>query len=165
MFCPWYIFIYICNHSVQSARLSILSSELGPHSLIRKRLLLPLLGPRGETHSLAGEGLGNPIPTMGQTLWYSRCTLIHLLVQYIMLIQKHGPILFVRILSLIHASLYGTCSSSFHQFFWTGDLFRNQRPILLYQKISAMIKKNGGKSANTSHIRKFWRDQIQSHVF
>ncbi len=30
------------------------------------------LGPRGEeTHSLAGEGMGDPIPTEGQTLWYS----------------------------------------------------------------------------------------------
>jgi hypothetical protein len=28
-------------------------------------LLLPLLGPRGETHSLAGEGMGDPILTKG----------------------------------------------------------------------------------------------------
>ncbi len=33
---------------------------------------LPPLGPRGETHSLAGEGVGDPILTKGQTLWYSR---------------------------------------------------------------------------------------------
>jgi len=31
---------------------------------------LPLC-PRGETYSLAGDGVGDPIPTMGQTLWYT----------------------------------------------------------------------------------------------
>jgi hypothetical protein len=39
------------------ARLSVQSSELGPHT--RKRVLPPL-GPRGETHSLAREGLSGP---------------------------------------------------------------------------------------------------------
>jgi hypothetical protein len=33
------------------------------------------LDPRGETHSLAGEGVGDPIPTKGQTLWYSMHTI------------------------------------------------------------------------------------------
>ncbi len=28
----------------------------------------------GETHSLAGEGVVDPIPTKGQTLWYSMYT-------------------------------------------------------------------------------------------
>jgi hypothetical protein len=39
----------------------------------RKRVCLPPIGPRGETHSLVGRGRGPgyPIPTMGQTLWYS----------------------------------------------------------------------------------------------
>jgi hypothetical protein len=36
------------------------------------------LGPRGETHWLAGEGVGGPIPTKGQTLWYSMYTIIPL---------------------------------------------------------------------------------------
>jgi hypothetical protein len=39
---------------MKSARLSVYLSELGP--LIRKRVLLPPLSPRGETHSLAGDG-------------------------------------------------------------------------------------------------------------
>jgi hypothetical protein len=36
------------------------------------------LGLRGETHSQGGEGVGDPIPTKLQTLWYSRCTIIPL---------------------------------------------------------------------------------------
>ncbi len=48
-------------HSVYTnAMLSVQSSELGPHPLIRKRVLPPPLGSRGETHSLAGEGVGGP---------------------------------------------------------------------------------------------------------
>ncbi len=54
--------------SIQSARLSLQPSELGP-PLTRKRVLVPPLGPRVETHSPAGWG--EPIPTKGQTLWYS----------------------------------------------------------------------------------------------
>jgi hypothetical protein len=37
---------------------------------------LPPLGPRRETHSLAGEGWENPIPTKGQKLRYSMYTII-----------------------------------------------------------------------------------------
>ncbi len=35
------------------------------------------MDPGGGTHSLAGEGVGGPVRTRGQTLWYSRfiCTL------------------------------------------------------------------------------------------
>jgi hypothetical protein len=33
---------------------------------------------RGEPHSLAGEGVGGPIPTKGQKLWYSMFTIITL---------------------------------------------------------------------------------------
>ncbi len=56
----------------KSARLSVQLSKWVPHSLTRKRVLLPPpLGPRGETHSLAGEGFGRP----------SSCTLV-LLVYY-----------------------------------------------------------------------------------
>ncbi len=51
-----------------SARLSVLSSELGPPT--PPPLLLPPLNPRGETHSLGGGG-GDQIPTKRQTLWYS----------------------------------------------------------------------------------------------
>ncbi len=45
--------------SIQSARLSFQSSKLGP--VTRKRKLLPPpppFGSKGETHSLAGEGVG-----------------------------------------------------------------------------------------------------------
>jgi hypothetical protein len=59
------------SQSMQSARLSVQSSELGPPtSLTRKRVLFPTpLGPRGKTHSLAGEEVGDPIPTNIQTSW------------------------------------------------------------------------------------------------
>ncbi len=36
----------------------------------------PPLGPSRETHSLAGRGWGDPIPTKGQTLWYSTVCII-----------------------------------------------------------------------------------------
>ncbi len=51
-----------------------------PHPLARKRVLPlpPPLVPRRETHSLAAEELGDPIPTKGQTLWYSMYTIIPL---------------------------------------------------------------------------------------
>jgi hypothetical protein len=56
---PW------ISQSIQSVRLSVPSSELVPPprllSLSRKRLLLLLpLGPRRETHSIVGEGVGGP---------------------------------------------------------------------------------------------------------
>jgi hypothetical protein len=61
--------------SIQSARLSIQSSELGPpNPLTRKRVLLP--------HPLWGRhtclrGVGEPpIPTKGQSLWYSMYNII-----------------------------------------------------------------------------------------
>jgi hypothetical protein len=44
---------------IESARLSVPSSELRPpHPLTHNPVLPPPLGPRGETHSLAGEGVG-----------------------------------------------------------------------------------------------------------
>ncbi len=48
--------------SIQSARLYVHSSELGPTTPLTRKgvLILPLLGRRGETHSLAGEGIGGP---------------------------------------------------------------------------------------------------------
>ncbi len=46
------------------------------YPLARKRVLLTPFGPRGE---IAGEGVGRDlIPTTGQTLWYSRYTIIPL---------------------------------------------------------------------------------------
>ncbi len=66
--------VYLCirPQSIQSARLWVQSSELGPpppHP--QASAAPPLLGPRGETHSLAGEGVLWPsIPTKGQTLGY-----------------------------------------------------------------------------------------------
>jgi hypothetical protein len=45
-------------HSIQSVRIEFGS----PHSLTSKGVLLstPFLGPRGETHSLAGKAVGGP---------------------------------------------------------------------------------------------------------
>jgi hypothetical protein len=48
-----------------------------PHPLTRRRVCASSLVHAGGAHSLAGEGGGVvPIPTRGQTLWYSRyiCT-------------------------------------------------------------------------------------------
>ncbi len=41
-------------------------------------MLLPLLGPRGETYSLGEDEEGVQIPTKGQTLWYSMYTIMPL---------------------------------------------------------------------------------------
>ncbi len=60
---------HLAEHkSIQSTRLSIQSSELGPPTLspASESCSAPL-GSRGETHSFAGD----LIPTKGQTLWYS----------------------------------------------------------------------------------------------
>ncbi len=58
--------------SRQSTKLSLQSSDSG-----HPRRRVPPLWFRREAHSLAGEGVGVPIPTRGQTVWYSRyiCTL------------------------------------------------------------------------------------------
>jgi hypothetical protein len=42
-----------------------------PHTR-RRACRPPILVPGGGTHSLAGEGVGVPIRTRGQTLWFSR---------------------------------------------------------------------------------------------
>jgi len=50
-----------------------------PHSLTRRRVSSPTLVPggRGGTHSLGGDGVGVPMRTKGQRLWYSCiCTLL-----------------------------------------------------------------------------------------
>jgi hypothetical protein len=66
VFCPY-------PQSIQSARLSVQLSELGPpHPLTRKRVLLPPLFPKvGDTFACGGRGWGDPIPRKGQPLWYS----------------------------------------------------------------------------------------------
>jgi hypothetical protein len=65
--------------SRQSTKLSLQSSELGlPHPLGRRQVCTPpLVEGGGGPQSLTGEGVGGPIPTRGQTLWYSMyiCTL------------------------------------------------------------------------------------------
>ncbi len=49
----------VCAQSIQSARISFQSSELGhPPSHPQGIVAPPPLGPRGETHSLGGEGAG-----------------------------------------------------------------------------------------------------------
>jgi hypothetical protein len=49
-----------------------------PHPLTHKQVLLPTLGPKGETHSLEGKGVGDPIRTPRQKPWcsvyYNPCT-------------------------------------------------------------------------------------------
>jgi hypothetical protein len=68
--------VHMCVYpqSRQSARLFLLSSELGPPQPSHPQVSVspsPLV-PGGETHSLAGEGVGGvPIRTRGQTLWYT----------------------------------------------------------------------------------------------
>ncbi len=58
------------TQSVQSARLSFQSSELGPRPLSRKGvLLLPPLGTRGRHTRLRGKGWGTQIRRR-DTLWY-----------------------------------------------------------------------------------------------
>ncbi len=65
------------SQSVQSARLSFQSSEFGPPPPREVSIAPPPLDSRWETHSLGGgRGLGDPILTKGQTLWYYiLCTL------------------------------------------------------------------------------------------
>jgi hypothetical protein len=62
--------------SIQSARLSFQSSELGPpksQPLTPYRSVTPHpFGPKGgDTLACGGGGGEDPIPTKGQTLWYS----------------------------------------------------------------------------------------------
>jgi hypothetical protein len=71
--------IYLTEHTECHAFCPVV--RIGsPHPLARKRVLPlpPPLVPRRETHSLAAEELGDPIPTKGQTLWYSMYTIIPL---------------------------------------------------------------------------------------
>jgi hypothetical protein len=46
------------GYTIQSARLSIQSSELGLPTTSPAKSVVPPLGPRGETHSLAVEEVG-----------------------------------------------------------------------------------------------------------
>ena len=67
-------FIKLASQNVKSARFSVYLPELGP--LIRKRVLLPPFGSkRGDTLACGGGRGGDPIPTKGQTLWYSMYTI------------------------------------------------------------------------------------------
>jgi len=45
-------------------------------TLTRNIVMLPPFGSKWETLACGGEGMGDSIPTMGQTLWYSRYTII-----------------------------------------------------------------------------------------
>jgi hypothetical protein len=56
-----------------STRVSVPSSELAtpPHPLSRKRVCPPPPEPKGEQHSLAVEGAGEPIRTIGEKAWHS----------------------------------------------------------------------------------------------
>ncbi len=72
------------SQSIQRARLSVKSSELGsPTPSPAREGCSPPFGSRGGggAHSLAGER-GDPIPTKGQTLWYSMYTMIPLRITY-----------------------------------------------------------------------------------
>ncbi len=51
-----------------------------PHPLTHKGVLLPpLVGSNWETHSLAGEGVGDPIPAKEKTLCYSAYIILYFL--------------------------------------------------------------------------------------
>jgi hypothetical protein len=70
-FCQTYYSGWLCTAEYRDARVSVLSLRrnwvpLLPHP--QASVAPPLLGPRGEAHSLAGEGVGGPMPTKGQTL-------------------------------------------------------------------------------------------------
>ncbi len=67
---------YEVSQSVQSARLSVQSSELSPITVHPQDNVAPLWVQGGRHTRLQGKGLGDLIPTMGQTLWYSRYTII-----------------------------------------------------------------------------------------
>jgi hypothetical protein len=57
---------------MQSAMLSVRSSEWGPpppHQQARVALAAHSVESKGETHSFAGEGMGDPILTKGQVLY------------------------------------------------------------------------------------------------
>jgi hypothetical protein len=72
--------IWYRAQSIQIARLSLQSSELA-HSAPShgSECCSPShLWFQGGTHSLAGEGAGEPIRTKRQTLWYSRYSIIPL---------------------------------------------------------------------------------------
>ncbi len=58
--------------SRQNARLLLQSSELGSPTTHSQASESPSFGSGGGTHSLGGEGVGVPILTRVQTLWYSR---------------------------------------------------------------------------------------------
>ncbi len=68
---PW-------SQYTQSPRLSIQSAELDPPIPHPPESVAPPLWIQGGVTLACGGGGGVPIPTMGQTLWYSRCTLISL---------------------------------------------------------------------------------------
>jgi hypothetical protein len=156
MFCTWYIIYYICNYSIQSARLSIQSSELGPPT--SSPALIPPCGKRGETHSLEGERVGGPNSEDGTDplvlnfypLVLYRYTIISLRVQYTIL---YTILLFKFLYTprfMAHAPVL------FNSVFWTGGLkFFNRMAILLYQKISAIIKKTGVNRQIHLILRKF----------
>jgi hypothetical protein len=63
--------------SIQSARLSVQSSELGPTTPSSPGECCPPPPLEGDTLAF-GEGVGAPIPTKGHTLWYSVYTIIPL---------------------------------------------------------------------------------------
>jgi hypothetical protein len=59
-------YIQFCVQSIQSARLSVQSSELGPPTPSpASECCSPFLGPRRETNSLAGEEVEGPNPDEG----------------------------------------------------------------------------------------------------
>ncbi len=64
---------HILTQSRQSAKLFLQSSELGlPQPLTRRRVCSPTPRFWGEGHTRWRRGVGRvPIPTKGQTLWYS----------------------------------------------------------------------------------------------
>ncbi len=67
------------GESCSSARLSVQSSESGPPTpLTASECCPPPLWVQGGDTIACGGGDGDPIPTKGQTLWYSMYTIITL---------------------------------------------------------------------------------------
>ncbi len=69
-------FVSVKSQIIQSVRLSVQSSELGPPTYSpASKCCYPPLGPRGRHTRLRGSGFGDPIPMKGQTFWYSIYTI------------------------------------------------------------------------------------------
>ncbi len=123
--------------SIQSARLSVQSSELGPPLSPSSEFVSLPLGSWGGRHTrLRGRGRGDPIPTKGETLWYSLYTIItphthslQLVLEQLM--QRRQCIVLCRFLHGVHS--YGVFHWKLH-FTSEGDIYFLNKFILYSPK-------------------------------